>query len=46
MIGSIVVWNVRGLGTSKQRLKRLIRHFNPSMLSISEPFVDEEAMDV
>ncbi|XP_042962702.1 uncharacterized protein LOC122296976 [Carya illinoinensis] len=40
----MLVWNVRGLGTSKRRLRNLIRKYKPSVLVLFEPFAAEEVM--
>ena len=38
MIGSILVWNIRGLGSSIGRLKILQRKLNCKMIVLMEPF--------
>lgn len=33
-----MLWNIRGLGTSKKRLKKSKNRFKPCVLGIAEPF--------
>ncbi|KAG2696269.1 hypothetical protein I3760_07G050600 [Carya illinoinensis] len=40
----MLVWNVGGLGTSKRRLRNLIRKYKPSVLALFEPFAVKELM--
>ncbi|KAG2668051.1 hypothetical protein I3760_15G142400 [Carya illinoinensis] len=44
MIDKMMVWNVWGLGTSKRRLRNLIRKYKPSVLVLVNPFADKEVM--
>ncbi|CAI9775524.1 unnamed protein product [Fraxinus pennsylvanica] len=41
MIDTPVVWNVRGMGTSKCRLRKLVRKHNIAILAVAEPFHSE-----
>ncbi|XP_042962740.1 uncharacterized protein LOC122297018 [Carya illinoinensis] len=38
-------WNIRGLGTSRGRLKKLVKSFNVKVVALAETFVDERKMD-
>lgn len=38
MIGPILVWNIRGIGTSKGHLKKLLAKVKSKMVVFSEPF--------
>ncbi|KAF5480776.1 hypothetical protein F2P56_001492, partial [Juglans regia] len=38
MNNSIIVWNVRGIGTSRRRLKKLVSKFKPQLVAVLEPF--------
>lgn len=38
MIEKIIVWNIRGLGTSKRRIRKLVRKYEIFVLVVSEPF--------
>ncbi|KAI9186057.1 hypothetical protein LWI28_013379 [Acer negundo] len=40
ILDKIIVWNVRGMGTSKRRMKKLMKDHNVSVLAVSEPFQD------
>ena len=42
MIRLILYWNIRGLGTSQLRLKKLIKKFRPNIIALAEPFLMEE----
>ncbi|XP_042972740.1 uncharacterized protein LOC122304535 [Carya illinoinensis] len=44
MIGPILYWNVRGLGTSRGRLKKLVKEFKPKVFALAETFVDDSKM--
>lgn len=44
MIGNIFYWNIRGLGTSKRRLKSLIIKKDINICVIAEPFVGHNRM--
>lgn len=37
MINSIFVWNIRRVGTSKNRLKKLIGKLKPKIVALLEP---------
>lgn len=39
-------WNIRGLGSSKGRLKRLVKNFKPKVITLSETFVDDSRMGI
>ncbi|KAF5468243.1 hypothetical protein F2P56_012410 [Juglans regia] len=41
MSESIIVWNVRGIGTSSRRLKNLVFKFKPKLISVLEPFQNQ-----
>lgn len=36
---NILIWNLRGMISSKSRLLELRKHYNPSILVLIEPFV-------
>lgn len=38
MIGPIFAWKIRGIGTSRGRLKKLIASFKPKIIALMEPF--------
>lgn len=38
MMKNILMWDVQGLGTSKRRVKKLVRNFDVSIVAIVEPF--------
>ena len=44
MTDTIIYWNVRGLGSSKRRLKSLLAKNNVSICAIAEPFARENCM--
>lgn len=44
MIGPIVYWNIKGLGTSRGRLKKLVKKFKPKVVALAETFVDGSSM--
>ncbi|KAF5458789.1 hypothetical protein F2P56_022794 [Juglans regia] len=41
MINKVLFWNIRGLGTSRKRLRGLVREQQPIILVIAEPFRDD-----
>ncbi|XP_041001625.1 uncharacterized protein LOC121247323 [Juglans microcarpa x Juglans regia] len=42
MIDSILVWNIRGVGTSRTRLKTLVGRYKPKIVALLEPFQNLE----
>lgn len=45
MIGSILAWNIiRGLGTSRGRLKKLVMKMKPQIVALKEPFAAVDKM--
>ncbi|KAJ0074622.1 hypothetical protein Patl1_37562 [Pistacia atlantica] len=44
MIDKILVWNLRGLGSSRNRLKSLVKKFGVSIVGILEPFAKDDKM--
>ena len=42
MIDSILVWNIRGVGTSRIRLKKLVGRYKPKIVALLEPFQNLE----
>ena len=42
MIDSILVWNIRGVGTSRTRLKALVGRYKPKIVALLEPFQNLE----
>lgn len=44
MIDMILVWNVRGLGRSRKRLKSLVKKHRATVVTILEPFHEESKM--
>ncbi|XP_022869153.1 uncharacterized protein LOC111388629 [Olea europaea var. sylvestris] len=44
MIDQLLVWKVRGVGTSKGRIGKLVRKLNVEILGIAKPFLGEEKM--
>jgi len=42
MIGPILSWNVRGFGTSRGRLKNLVRKLKPKIVALMEPFASSD----
>lgn len=42
MMDTILVWNVRELGTSRRRLHSIMRRNNSAMVAISEPFATDD----
>lgn len=44
MNDTTIVWNIRGLGRSRSRLKKLVKKYGATLVAISEPFADENLM--
>ncbi|XP_042942334.1 uncharacterized protein LOC122276573 [Carya illinoinensis] len=40
MIKPILFWNLRGLGTSKRRLVKLVHLYKPKIIALAEPFLN------
>lgn len=45
MIDTIFSWNIRGLGRSRNRLKKLLYKYNIGLFAILEPFAAEDQMN-
>lgn len=46
MIGPILYRNIRGLGTSRGRLKKMVKKFKPKVVALVETFVDNSSMGI
>lgn len=46
MSDTIFFWNIRGLGSSRDRLKKLLNKFKVKLFAIVEPFLNEDRMHV
>lgn len=44
MMETILVWNVRGIHSSRRRLLSLVRKHKVHVLVLSEPFMDESQL--
>lgn len=43
-MNSFLYWNLRRLGTSKKKLKNMVRRYKVNVVAIAEPFVGEHCM--
>lgn len=42
MISPVIFWNLRGVGTSQLRLRKLIKRYKPNILALAEPVLPED----
>ncbi|KAG2725982.1 hypothetical protein I3760_01G090700 [Carya illinoinensis] len=42
MISPILFWNIRGVRSSKLRLRNIIKKFKPNIIALAEPFLRED----
>lgn len=41
MMSKPLFWNIRGLGTSRRRLRKIVKSMKPNFLMLTEPFSNE-----